>query len=261
MIYKVDGIPFRYVCEIHPDLDKNGKPKEYMPQSRYKNNLNIPLHNYGYGTFCRFKIARGYSRKAGVYLILADKTPKYVGKCESLESRFNMGYGNISPRNCYKGGQPTNCRINKLILQAYKMGVRVTLLFYETKDSSRLEDYLIHELQPEWNKTTEKLPFEGKNHPIIKEDIYSTTGTRRTNMGKYSKLEQYLRESNRDVEILDFNEIEKILGFTLPNSAYTYRAWWANDRTHTHANAWLNAGWKVDSVILGQSVTFRKKVS
>ena len=29
--------------------------------------------------------------------------------------RYNNGYGRISPRNCFQGGQSTNCRVNNLI--------------------------------------------------------------------------------------------------------------------------------------------------
>ncbi len=58
-------------------------------------------------------------------------------------------------------------------------------------------------------------------------------------------------------ETFTFDKIEKILGFDLPKSAYSYQAWWENDdQTHTHARAWLDAGMKTSSVKLGISVTF-----
>jgi hypothetical protein len=44
----------------------------------------------------------------------------------------------------------------------------------------------------------------------------------------------------------------------LPPSATKHRAWWANDPTHVHVRAWLDAGWEGDTV--GQKagvVTFR----
>lgn len=71
--------------------------------------------------------------------------------------RFNMGYGHISPRNCYVGGQPTNCRINSLILETYKRGSHIELLFYETANRFNIESTLIKKLNPEWNKITGKL--------------------------------------------------------------------------------------------------------
>jgi len=57
-----------------------------------------------------------------------------------------------------------------------------------------------------------------------------------------------------------FAEIEAVLGFALPRSAYAYPAWWSNDATgHSHSLAWLDAGWKTEQVdIAGQKLTFRK---
>jgi hypothetical protein len=56
---------------------------------------------------------------------------------------------------------------------------------------------------------------------------------------------------------MTFAEIEIIIADKLPDSARLYSAWWANDPTHVQATAWLNAGWKVDSVNKHQrSVTF-----
>lgn len=117
---KISGFPFNKICQIIPELNEDGLPKEYKPQAEYKNNKNISLHKYGYGPFCRFKIPSEYNGKIGVYVIKVGDQIKYVGECEDLGKRFNMGYGVISPRNCYKGGQSTNCRINNLILQMFK---------------------------------------------------------------------------------------------------------------------------------------------
>ena len=43
---------------------------------------------------------------------------------------------------------------------------------------------------------------------------------------------------------MTFAEIEEVLGSTLPPWAYEYQAWWANDKSHSQARAWLGAGWK-----------------
>jgi len=77
---------------------------------------------------------------------------RYVGECQNLSARFNMGYGQISPRNCYEGGQRTNCRVNQLILKAVRTGYHVELLFHETSDRQAVEGELIAELAPLWNK-------------------------------------------------------------------------------------------------------------
>ncbi len=59
---------------------------------------------------------------------------------------------------------------------------------------------------------------------------------------------------------LRFDEIETILGFKLPNSAYEYEAWWSNNETgHSHARVWLSAGWQTEDVdIAGRKVTFAR---
>ena len=239
---------FRRVCEIIPELDENGVPIEYTPQSKYRHRTEIPLHEYGSSPFCRFKISKQYDGKSGVYIIEVDGKPKYVGECEDLGKRFNMGYGNISPRNCYKGGQATNCRINNLILQKYKSESKIEVFFLETtRNRSKIEKHLIQTLKPEWNKTS------GKSAIIVP---YQKVNRNKSNPGKYHKLEEYFRKSKKQTEVLTYKEIEKILGFRLPESAYTYRAWWANGG-HAQANSWLNAGWEVEEVKLGISITFK----
>ena len=79
-------------------------------------------------------------------------------------------------------------------------------------------------------------------------------------MSKYYGIEEHLRKSQKQIETLSYDEIERILGFSLPASAHKHRAWWSNDRSggHSHANAWLNAGWEVSSVTLGETIIFRK---
>ncbi|MBC7670570.1 DUF7662 domain-containing protein [Caulobacter sp. DWR2-3-1b2] len=63
---------------------------------------------------------------------------------------------------------------------------------------------------------------------------------------KYGPLKHHLEGLFPAVETrLDFADIERILGFGLPRSAYEHPAWWSNTRAgHSHAAAWLDAGWK-----------------
>ncbi len=68
-------------------------------------------------------------------------------------------------------------------------------------------------------------------------------------MGKYEKLGWTLANERSDKIRYSFDEIETILGFSLPQSAKLHRPWWANDSTHVQASdGWLNRGWKVDYV-------------
>ena len=69
---------------------------------------------------------------------------------------------------------------------------------------------------------------------------------------KYYPLQQYLSNlstSKRNVT-LSFLQIEKIINAGLPPSASIHRAWWSNENNgqHSSGHAWMNAGWKVDTV-------------
>lgn len=77
--------------------------------------------------------------------------------------------------------------------------------------------------------------------------------------GKYYKLENYLIQSEGLVLTLSFSEIEKILGFALPSSAYKHEALWANSKSHSIALAWLNAGYYTEQLSLkGETVMFKR---
>jgi hypothetical protein len=79
-------------------------------------------------------------------------------------------------------------------------------------------------------------------------------------VSKYEPLPQFLASANGSVKRLSFAEIERILGFKLPKSAYEHEAWWSNNATgHSHARAWLDAGWRTQEVDLsGRKVTFHR---
>jgi hypothetical protein len=85
-----------------------------------------------------------------------------------------------------------------------------------------------------------------------------------TTMSKYEPLKQYLEDISSTIgeKSLSFDEIERILRFKLPKSAYEYRPWWENPSSttyHPYAQSWLGAGWKVDSVDqLDKRVHFRR---
>lgn len=81
--------------------------------------------------------------------------------------------------------------------------------------------------------------------------------------GKYSPLENYLRAlpASQWEVTMNFYQIERILNDKLPSSAHQYQAWWANQQkgSHVEAQAWLDAGWKVDSVNFNSKwVRFRR---
>ena len=81
-------------------------------------------------------------------------------------------------------------------------------------------------------------------------------------MSKYSRLRIFLQNSKNVSEVITFQELEIILGSELPPSASIRTAWWGNEVSknsrHTHCREWLNAGWIVENVCLGDKVTFKK---
>ena len=79
-------------------------------------------------------------------------------------------------------------------------------------------------------------------------------------MSKYEPLPQFLVSARGTTHRLSFSGIERILGFKLPKSAYQHEAWWSNNATgHSHARAWLKAGWRTEAVDLaGRKVTFQR---
>lgn len=78
--------------------------------------------------------------------------------------------------------------------------------------------------------------------------------------GKYAPLFHYLEKRRGSEWAATFNEIEKVLGFQLPDSARVHRPWWANQGEkggHSHALAWEMAGWKTSQVdMAGEQVVF-----
>jgi hypothetical protein len=140
----------RHIC-IEPERRADGTVRHFQPQNDYAGRDDVALNRYGSGSFCRFRVPRNIN-KAGVYLIVANDTLAYVGECQDFSQRFNMGYGQISPRNCYVGGQETNCRVNQLILKCVEAGRTVAAYFIETPHRAALESALVQTYGPPWNR-------------------------------------------------------------------------------------------------------------
>ena len=162
----IGGTELQFISPLIPEVDGLGKIIEEQPAPRYRNVKGLPLNKYGNGPFCRFKILACSTKAAtalhaiGVYAILSDSnTVLYIGKCtghtSTLGKRFDYGYGAIQPRNCYQGGQSTNCRINNLVLNEVKRGKRLSVFFHKTlagSEASALEATLIRQMcKPPWN--------------------------------------------------------------------------------------------------------------
>ncbi len=142
---------FVHAAAIQPDRGPDGALLEFRPQSRYDAADTTPLNRWGKGPFCRFDV-EGLPPRPGVYAVTVGGILAYVGISTDLERRWGpRGYARISPRNCFVGGQSTNCKVNHLILQAARQERRVDLWMYETAAPKPIESRLIDELDPPWN--------------------------------------------------------------------------------------------------------------
>lgn len=79
-------------------------------------------------------------------------------------------------------------------------------------------------------------------------------------MAKYDPLLTYLSNVNDDLVPMGFSEIEQVLGFELPASSRTQRAWWSNNPTNNvMTRAWLEAGYETAQVdMAGEKLMFKK---
>lgn len=141
---------FSLLQPIEPERDDQDRILELFPQFNYQNKKNLETHCYGNGPFCRFKI--NADPQPGVYLWVVDHTIIYIGETNNLKKRFNTGYGNISPRNCFKGGQTTNCKMNQVVLKMAKENKYVNLYFYKTDKYKDVEKELLKSINTEYNK-------------------------------------------------------------------------------------------------------------
>lgn len=79
---------------------------------------------------------------------------------------------------------------------------------------------------------------------------------------KYVALADWLQSRPGDIDRVDlsFDQIEVVIGSSLPASAYKHRAWWANDpNPDSHSQLWLEVGWRRSRLNLtARQVTFTR---
>jgi hypothetical protein len=77
-------------------------------------------------------------------------------------------------------------------------------------------------------------------------------------MSKYMPLRRFLESRSGGEVPMSFDDVERVLGFPLPDSARQYPAWWSNNTgTHVGVKAWRDAGFRTSRVDLGsERVTF-----
>jgi hypothetical protein len=79
----------------------------------------------------------------------------------------------------------------------------------------------------------------------------------------YQPLADYLKRAASNRLPMTFKDVEGVIGRKLPASAYRHRPWWANEaRGHSHARAWLDAGYETEQVDMEtRKLVFRRATS
>lgn len=79
-------------------------------------------------------------------------------------------------------------------------------------------------------------------------------------MSKYEPLRKFLAALDGNLWHSSFADIEKVLGFPLPDSARKHSSWWSNSEQGSSGSAaWRMAGWRTETVSLrdGEVTFFR----
>ena len=78
---------------------------------------------------------------------------------------------------------------------------------------------------------------------------------------KYKALSEFLYESWEKRIVLSYEQLEELLGFTLPASAHNLpQSYWANTEYHTYAKSWLKLGYKAKVDVENKKVVFERNL-
>lgn len=82
-------------------------------------------------------------------------------------------------------------------------------------------------------------------------------------MSKYSALTTFLSSRTQPKISMSFEDIERIVGSKLPQSAFNHRAWWSNNPTNSvMTKAWLAAGFRSEDVdMTARKLVFSRQVA
>jgi hypothetical protein len=71
-------------------------------------------------------------------------------------------------------------------------------------------------------------------------------------LSRYQPLADFLASQKANEWLATFADIEERLGFRLPESAYKYPAWWANQSNggHSQTRGWRSVGWRTTALDL-----------
>lgn len=107
----------------------------------------------------------------------------------------------------------------------------------------------------------EFVPGSRNNHSNLKEETHQigeirATVDERGNGNKYDSIRRFLEYENSNSIIMTLPQIEVVLGFKLPFSAYKHAAWWSGARVHVFS--WIEAGYKAKPKLEERTVEFVK---
>jgi len=161
--------PFELICKLAiNDKDEDDKKQFENKIKEYKNGKNgkkyekyvksIEEYQDAFGkvkkisdVFCEFRLNKeAISKKfnlgnsndvSGVYIWKINGEIVYIGETKTFIKRFNEGYGRITPRNIFAGGQNTNCRMN-IVAKKNKNKI-IEIYFCKTNKCKELESNLL----------------------------------------------------------------------------------------------------------------------
>lgn len=156
--FEIDGISFTKLEEINEIEPGNEIPNEKKEKYRSKGLVKSLSNDFSVDDinnklkFCKFKLKSDkVDNISGVYIWVLDNEIIYIGETNKLKDRFNTGYGIICPRNIFKGGQSTNCKMNRVILNKAKENKYVTIYFHKTPYYKKIESFLLSKYKTEYN--------------------------------------------------------------------------------------------------------------
>lgn len=218
---KLLSYEFEFVENLRPVVNKDGTIKEFYPQKGYiEKHPDAVLNKYGDGAFCRFSIDPKWYGVSGVYAYYIDDNLIYIGQCLDFAKRFNMGYGNITSHCCVqKGGQSTNCKMNKVVLEAFKNPKTVAVYFCRTPSYDAVEAELIQYYNPKYNTMlTNKL---AENHDRPKQKVNALTKSVGQSRGSTAEIRAYIldllrrrKEAGLEHVMLVSGDIHREMGLT-----------------------------------------------
>ena len=119
------GVSFALAGSVNAVREDSGHLRLDHPRERFANPRGLRLHAHGRGPFVRLELPT-LPDGPGVYALCEEQGDVlYIGRArDSLRRRWGrQGYSVIDPRNCFVGGQSTNCRVNSLIADRLGGGI------------------------------------------------------------------------------------------------------------------------------------------